>query len=163
MLKTKKQYSNNKFLFPIHCSLFTVRGQSLFEVIIAVGLSALILSGVVSLAATSVRNSSFTRNNAQATKYAQEAMEWLRGQRDSGWTNLSSHSDASGLFSCLNTLPPSTWGSVCSGTITDTIFVRDVTLTLVNSSRIDALVNVSWTDAQGTHNVESQTRFTNWR
>ena len=42
-------------------------GQSLFEVVFAIAVVAIIISGVVALSATTVRNSSFSRNNALAT------------------------------------------------------------------------------------------------
>ncbi len=126
----------------------------------------MILSGIVALATGSVRNSSYTRNNAQATKYAQEALEWIRSQRDANWTNLSDHSDTSGKIHCINELPPSSWDvASCTDTISGTIFLRTVKFTtdLANSDKIDTEITVSWTDAQGTHGVKSQTRFTNWR
>ena len=155
-----------KFLTTNYYLLSTNSGQSLFEVVVAVGLSALILVGIASLSSASVRNSGYSRNNAQATKYAQEALEWLRSQRDAGWNNLLDHSNDTGKVHCINTLPPSAWDViVCQDMISGTTFSRTVTLTTdsSDSNKIDAFVTVSWTDAQGTHNVKSQTRFTNWR
>lgn len=151
-----------KSLFTNHHSLITNSGQSLFEVVIAVGLSALILSAVASLSAGTVRNSGFTRNNAIATKYAQEALEWLRSQRDADWTNLSNNIGNK----CLNTSPPTGLTNPPCSQILTTVFSRQITLALVDVAdpdKIDAEVIVSWTDAQGTHEVKSQTRFTNWR
>lgn len=138
-------------------------GQSLFEVIVAIGISALILVGIVSLASGSVRNSSFSRNNAQATKYAQEGVEWLRGQRDAGWDNLATHSSVAGTTTCLGASPPA-WGGSCTVS-TDTKFTRNVVLTTDagNSNIINALVTVSWSDSQGNHSVHSNNKFTNWR
>ncbi|SRR4030043_248599 len=151
-----------KSLSLIPCSLSTLSGQSLFEVVVAVGLSALILTGVVSLAAGSIRNSSYSRNNAQATKYAQEALEWLRGQRDADWDAFATHSLTTGNPTDLCSSPMG-WGGTCP--IPNTIFSRNVILTTDsgNSDIIDAVVTVSWSDAQGTHQVKSNTRFTNWR
>lgn len=150
--KTKKRK-----LLHIQNDLYFARGQSLFEVVVAVGLSALILAGVVSLSAGSVRTSSFSQNNAQATKLAQEAMEWLRSQRDAGWASFrDDHSGTSNL--CLS---PIGWGGSCP--IPGTIFNRSVTLSVLDSDRVDAIVIVTWKDAQGTHEVKTQTRFTSWR
>ena len=59
-------------------------GQSLFELVVAIAISALIIVAMVSLAVNSIQNSNFAKNKALASSYAQEAMEWLRGQRDSG-------------------------------------------------------------------------------
>lgn len=147
---------NSKYKIPN-----TGYGQSLFEVVIAVGLAALILSGVVSLAAVSVRNSSFTRNNAQATKYAQEAMEWIRSQRDTNaWEDFDNNATGAPINICGF---PIDWSTACP--ISGTIFSRTATLTLEGGDpdKIIAVVTVSWTDAQGVHDVNSQTRFTNWR
>lgn len=135
------------------------KGQSLFEVVFAVGVMAIVLVGVISLAAKSVRTSTFSNSNAIATKYAQEAIEWLRKQRDDGWSNLSSRIGTT----CLSSNPLSTWGGSGSCPITgDTYFNRRVILTSISASSIDAAVEVSWSDSSGTHTVRSVTKFTNW-
>ena len=58
------------------------KGQSLFEAVVALAISALIIVAVVALVASSIRNASFSRNVTLASRYAQQATEWLRGQRD---------------------------------------------------------------------------------
>lgn len=150
---------------------FSMRGQSLFEVIIAIGVIALILVGVVSLATVSVRNSSFAGNNALATKYAQEGAEWLRQQRDASWSIFIANTGNT----CLGTLA---WGVTCP--IPGTLFSRAISFTCFRYNAgpppieiplacsdptvdiADTTVTVSWTDAQGTHVVRSATRLTNW-
>jgi Tfp pilus assembly protein PilV len=134
-------------------------GQSLFEVLVAVGISALILLGVVSLATSSVRNSNFSKNNSQATKYTQEEMEWLREQRDADWSAFMSSVGGGG---CSGTL---SWGGNCSINPT---FIRTASFTcsffnpgppptttgaICNASAniVDAQVSVTWQDAQGSH------------
>jgi type II secretory pathway pseudopilin PulG len=149
------------------------KGQSLFEVVVAVGISAMILIAVASLAAGSVRNSSFSRNNAQATKFAQEEIEWLRGQRDAGWDGFIGNIASGGCFGSFS------WGGSC---VINTTFTRSASFvcsflninlpppTVVscgvggpNINIVDATVIVSWSDAQGSHQVQSTTRFTDWR
>jgi Tfp pilus assembly protein PilV len=170
---TKRKYKNKRFISHIpdqygflgfiESDIF-IKGQSLFEVVIAVGLSALILIAAVTLSSGSVRNASFSSNNAQATKYAQEAMEWLRGQRDAGWESFrDDHSSSSGVESCLNTSPPTTWASPPCSVIAGTVFTRSVTLKTIDPDKINALVLVTWKDSQGTHEVKTQTHFTDWR
>ncbi|OGM21054.1 hypothetical protein A2714_01845 [Candidatus Woesebacteria bacterium RIFCSPHIGHO2_01_FULL_38_9] len=145
-----------------------VRGQSLFEVVIALGVMSFILVGIVSLAGTSIRNSTFSNNNALASKYTQEGMEWIRQERDTTiWSTFSardadnSPSPQTATSYCISGL---TWvsGPCGSTTITGTIFTREADLTWVNSDTTDVDVRVSWTDAQGTHTVRSSTLFTNW-
>lgn len=139
--------------------LTTNSGQSLFEVVFAVGIMAIILVAVVALAAKSVKNSDLSGANASATKYAQGAVEWIRSQRDANWTNLTSHVGTN----CLVGNPLSGWGGALPCPITgDTTFRRRAILTSINPSTIDAAVEVSWTDSSGIHTVRSVTRFTNW-
>ena len=145
----------------------TIQGQSLFEVVVAVGLSALILVGIVSLAAGSVRNSSYTRNNAQATKFAQEQIEWLRGKRDADWNGFISSIDGAG---CDSTALSFSWGGDC---VIDTVFSRLAIFECIYEGAnvpcsgivdtVDVTVEVIWTDAQGEHRVRSYTSFTDWR
>lgn len=56
-------------------------GQSLFEVMFALSVAAMILVAVVALVATSIRNSTFSKNKALANKYASELSEWLKKEK----------------------------------------------------------------------------------
>ena len=136
--------------------LKSLKGQSLFEVLVAIAVAALIMTGVVSLTTVALKNSTNTKNNALATKYAQEGIEYLREQRDLAWTNLSSRSPGSNL--CLGGNPPS-WGNCAQ---LNGIFDRRVTLSDTGFESIQAVVVVTWMDGTRTNNVNSTTRFTNW-
>jgi len=156
--------------------LYFKKGQSLFEVVVAVGLSALILISIASLATKSVSNSSYTKTNAQATKYVQEEIEWLRSQRDYSWNGFISSIVSGGCDSTDTTM---SWGSVCD---IDSLFKRTANFVCkyydistgsesslacnsgsenINIVEVDVLV--SWSDSSGNHQVGSFTRFTKWR
>ena len=144
-----------------------MRGQSLFEVIFAIAIAALILVGVVSIAASSVRNASFARNQALATRHVQETSEWLRAERDADWTAFSLRASAGGTDWCLRALSwtsPS-YSSACSASdfIGSTIFIREAKLDLTTSDIVEATITVEWTDTQGLHEARSVARYTNWR
>jgi hypothetical protein len=146
--------------------------QSLFEVIFAIAIAALVMTAVVVLSTDSVRNSSFSRNQTHATRHAQEATEWLREERDSSWINFANRTgnpcvssgswgvscEIPGVVFCLGNL---NWSSGCN--ISGSIFDRQVNLDLIELNNVEADIVVSWTDGQGTHEVRSITRFTNWR
>ncbi len=143
----------------------THKGQSLFEVVFAIGIAAIIITGVVIVSTTSIRNSTYSKNNSQATKYAQDEMEWLRSQRDLSWTGFTT--GAAGGTGCSGTY---SWGGSCT---IDSFYTRSATFACKDAAEaaatcnsaasiVDVTVNVSWTDAQGTHSVSSSTRFTNW-
>jgi len=138
------------------------KGQSLFEVILALAVVALILITVVSLAAFSVRNSSYSKNKTIAESYVQQAVEWLRGQRDTNSAFFSKNGNY-----CLNNLSFAITRK-CSDSekIADTIFKRDLTISKSDVSSKTVLkteVTVSWSDGQGIHEARSITYFSDWR
>lgn len=63
-------------------SFYLQRGQSLIEVIIAVTVGVLVLTALTFATIFSLRNASFSKNSAQATKLAQEGIERVRAGRD---------------------------------------------------------------------------------
>lgn len=152
-----------------------VFGQSLFEVVIALAVVALLAVALVSVTTVSIRNSSFSSSNAQASRHAQAALEWIRGERDYNWTTFVSR----GLTAtyCLNNLSWNT-GS-CSSTefVTGSPqFFREVslvcytnqgaTVSACSASGVDtvqASVRVTWTDSQGSHSVLTPVQLTNWK
>ena len=154
------------------------QGQSLFELVVAIAISALIIIALVSLATLSIRNSTYSKNKALAANYAQEATEWLRGQRDNNtdvfFKDALNNTNTSGSGYCLSNSPIS-FGSLVIGISTpgycaklseNTIFTRYVILTTTTQSGktvVEADVVVSWSDAQGFHEITSATNFTDWR
>lgn len=148
-------------------------GQSLFEVVVAVAISALIMVSLVSLVSNSIRNASFARNKGIAGTYAQQATEWLRGQRDGNIATFSTNVQTP--VWCLKDLnwAPSQAGS-CSGEgdqIAATPFSRQATFNLsivtdpdgATKDIVEVDVSVSWEDSGGSHVVTSATNFADWR
>lgn len=147
----------------------TQEGMSLFEIVLSIGVLTLVLVGIVSLATTSVRNSTFSKEKTLSSKYAQEASEWLRSERDIDRTAFINRAGAVGVAVnyCLQTLVWSNPG-VCSAgeVITDTPFKRDLTLTkkiTATKTVIETDVIVSWTNSQGEHQARSVTYLSDWR
>ncbi len=141
----------------------TNQGQSLFEVIIAVGVTSIVLVAIINTAIVSVRNTSYSRNKTLAARHIQEANEWLRGERDASWDSFSAHATISPSW-CLSTLD---WAKARSCTETDNIvgtpFERELILTIISTQQISTQVKVYWNDSQGYHEVKSATYLTDWR
>lgn len=147
----------------------TNSGQSMFEVVMAIFIMSLIIVGVVILATNSITNSSFSRNKTLAGRYAQEAIEWLRSQRDSDITTFIAKVPivSTPYTYCLNTLAWTNTG-VCLSTeiITGSIFRRETVLTkslISQKTVIEADVKVYWNDSKGYHEARSVTNFTDVR
>lgn len=146
-------------------------GQSLFEVVFAMTIISLVLLAIVLLSTVSVRNNIYSKNKSLATQYGQEGMEWLRHIRDEsgGWSYLLIKSDGGDgktwCFNDLNETPPLSGVGHCNNsTISGTDFVREVNL-VKNATEdiITARVVVMWSDAQGQHQSDVITSFTNWK
>ena len=141
------------------------KGQSLFEVVVALAISALIIVALVSLVSNSIRNATFSRNKNQAASLAQAATEWLRAQRDSDIATFMTNIQTPSW--CFKDLAWTVNGP-CGATdnVPDTIFLRQVNFASTVSAGktiVEADVVVSWTDSQGLHEVTSATNFTDWR
>lgn len=143
----------------------TQKGQSLFEVVVAIAISALIIVTIVSLVSNSLRNATFAKNNAQAASLGQQATEWLRTERDTDvaafMTNVTT------LTWCFKDLAWTITGPCLDPqNIPETLFYREghfVTSLVGGKTVVAADIVVSWTDAQGLHQVTSATNFTDWR
>lgn len=141
-----------------------IKGQSLFEVVFAIAITAIILTGVLSLATTSVRNVDSSKNKSIASSEGRASIDWLRRQRDSDWDNLAGFSSFSGITYCLEN--PDEGLKLKEGDclkIPGTNLTREVTLSFTDSEDvIQADVEVYWMDAQGLHIENLVTWFSNW-
>lgn len=158
---------NNKFKIKS-----SEKGQSLFELVVAIAISALMVVAMVSLAVNSIQNSNFSKNKARAATYAQQATEWLRGQRDNNIetfiTEVEKATDPNER--CFNSLPAtisslSLFPCASNESIDGTPFQRYVIFSFGNDSKtvITADVTVTWTDSGGAHEAASVTSFSDWR
>ncbi len=141
-----------------------ILGQSLFEVVVAIGIVSAILVGVMSLATDSISNSTFSREQALAQTYTQEAIEWLRGQRDMDWDTFLGHASGGGTVWCLQTLSWDNSGACSlSETIPGTNFRRQVNLSTVTMDEVRVVVSTYWEGTGGQHKAEVTTKLNNWK
>lgn len=137
-------------------------GQSIYEVVVAIGIITFALLAMVGMVISSIAATTYTRNKSNANRYTQEAIEWLRSERNADWdtffNNATSHASASGT--CVGSL---NW-TAGSCTIVDTIYRRRMffNVTLNPTVEIDVRVETQWDDGRGTHVSEASTTFTNW-
>lgn len=143
-----------------------IKGQSLFEVVLALGVITAISVGIVSLTVNAIRNASFSKNKTLAGRYAQEATEWLRSQRDTDFDVFQDN-----ILVSPRCFPSLVWtGRVGSCGATDNIsgtplfrIIEFSSTTISGKTVIEASVKVYWDDSQGYHEVKSTTSYTDWR
>jgi Tfp pilus assembly protein PilV len=142
-------------------------GQSLIEVLAALAIILLVIVALIRATTISMKSSDFSKTQVLATSYAQEAIEWVRAERDRDWDNIA---DRAGSTFCLNSESLSDWpsSSLCSGDEEYGLagrFKREVTLTAVGGegNRVEVKVILSWQDASGEHQSQLTTYLSNWR
>jgi len=57
-------------------------GQTLLEMVVVLGILAIVIFALVGVTTISIRNAGFSRNQVLATKYAQQAIEKIRASRE---------------------------------------------------------------------------------
>lgn len=143
------------------------KGQSMFELLVAVFVIAISLVAILGLVTGAIGNTTFSKERTQANKFTQEAVEWLRSERDSNWLTFKNKGGADGNKYCLPNLmywPTATTGT-CGAFIPNTNFTREAILTYSSSDPdiVEARVITSWSDSSGKHDSTVITYFTNWR
>ncbi|MEK7166141.1 MAG: hypothetical protein AAB874_05030 [Patescibacteria group bacterium] len=140
-------------------------GQSLVEIIVGLGVISSVLGGLMSAITFSTSNTQFARNKTLATKYSQEAVEWLRVQRDANWYTFNSRASSGGSVYCFNTLTWNSGSCISTETINDDydIFRREVTLSNPTTGRVNVAIRVYWQQGARTSDVQVNTYLTRWQ
>jgi Tfp pilus assembly protein PilV len=136
------------------------RGQSLAEIVVTIGIVALLVTGVVAATTTSLRNNQAGRVRSLAVQFAQEGIELTRELRGAGWSDFQVYS---GLW-CLdkNGIWTQAVGS-CAPNI-DGTFTRSVTFTWnATDERMEVAVTVAWNDSGIPRSTTIETYLTNWK
>ena len=120
------------------------------EVIIAMAISVILVSGLVFSVTTSIRNSQFAQSQTLATKFSQEAMEKIRSYRDkNNWTTFIANCGSLPAMGISAPPPPSTRTVSCADT------------SPVDPNKKAVTVTVSWTDPTGAHKSQLTAYFSN--
>ncbi len=145
-----------------------VDGQSLIEVIVSVGIAAILAVAIISASLVSNKTARTARSNAQATKLAEEYIEEIRVFRDrQGYGALSNNSC---YIINMPSSDPSSWTLTDGGSCPQTLveggmnFTRQLAIadgTDLNTKLITA--TVQWIDSGGTQTVTSHTILSLWQ
>ncbi len=132
----------------------------MIEVLVAIGLLAIIASSFLLFSVSQLRTSDETGQSTETLSAAQEGVDAVRAIRDQGWPNV-----ATGTHGLAYSTTTSAW--VFQGTSdTSTGYTRTITVTDVPSSTSERLVVVTvvWVDAsQKTQTTTLSTILTDWQ
>lgn len=79
----------------------STKGQSLLELVIVIAVAIIVISALTSATISSLRNANFSKNQLQATKFAQEGLEKVRSIRERNGLVLANFGTATTKFSDL--------------------------------------------------------------
>ena len=137
-------------------------GQSLFEVVISLGLIALVLFALTSLLARGQSNANVAKDTSQRARAVTEVNEWLRSERDSSWSDFKAKAEKT---YCVNTLD---WNTAhqCYSDMSGQSFSRQLVLSNPSGGGghiIQAVVTMSWSDSTGSQTQIFTSYFSDWQ
>ena len=162
------------------------KGTTLLEVIFTIVVIGMVLGALITAVNYGLSNAQYARNKALATKYGQEAVEWLRNERSFlGWSEFYAKAcSVSGCAYCVDTLPAcpaagsccnspnppgACWPGSASCTPTQVIndqfdsFHREVTLEQDGVDKVNVQVRVFWQQGNRDSEIELNTYLTRWQ
>ncbi len=139
-------------------------GQSLIEVVVAIGVMSLLLVALLVTVSLSIKNSRLAKDRNQAVALAQEGVELIRAYRDYDYAEFYSKDSLVAYDLPYNWVVEDGLGDSCSATdfaIRD-FFRRCVLVTRVDATSTDVQVTVEWQEGSRTHEVFQITRLSQW-
>ena len=133
----------------------------MMEVLIFVSILSLFFVTAAAITTASLRNLKVQEHKILATRYAEELLEWLRGEKEANWNTFTNHTDTY----CFNSSPITSWESPgnCLGYSLNNLYKREVTLTVQGTpSQVNVSITVEWQETGNTYKVPLNTIFTIW-
>lgn len=138
---------------------------SLIEVLVFVSVISVFFVSAAAVVSIILRNMKVTEHKLIGTRYAEEAVEWLRSEKETDWNTFVAHAPLStGTEYCLNTL---NWSSAQCNYTMNNMFKRTVSVSSQQSSdgfkyQVNAEVVVEWQEAGKTYQIPIDTVFSVW-
>lgn len=141
------------------------KGQSLVEVVVAIGAMSVLLVALLSLMSLSLKNSRMAKNRAKAVALAQEGVELMRAFRDYSWSGFTDRANGN------NYNLPGSWvveddlSGLCSyDREINELYYRCVSLNVVEAGAVIGVsVEVGWPEGENTLIVNQSTQLANWQ
>jgi len=153
-----------------------MKGQSLIEVVVAVGITTLLSVALLSVVSISIKNSRVARDRTIAVELAQGGIELMRTYRDYNWTTFSGKASVGGTDWVL----AENW--IVEVGLTDENCDADTKMSeagnFSNYSRcvnlisemsgldvvaVDVVITISWNEGDQIKEVVQSTRLSKWQ
>lgn len=147
------------------------RGSTLIEVLVAILLMAIVLTGLSTALSYTLKNSAQADYRQLATRHAQDVIEILRKERDSlgSWATFRSTLPSTGQVRCVpgtaDQISEFTASTTCMTTNNVTVaespvgFRRRVTIDQNTATLVQVTVTVEWVEGSATRDVDLVQQF----
>lgn len=141
---------------------FGESGQTLLEMVVALAIIILLITGVIVAATNSLKTARYSQAKSLSVHYAQEAMEIMRTIRDKSWATFSTYGGELPKVWCMDKNGVlSAAAGTCPFTI-DNKYNRTVTATWQDPKmKVETLV--TWSEGSQNYQTSLTTYFTQWR
>ncbi len=144
-------------------------GQTLIEVLLALGVAVIIVTAITAVIVTALNNATFTKNQNLANQYVQQGMEIVRAIRDKSWNDFFNYNLTNYCLPQDSTVPEHKTGPSCEGQgdifVGGVKFIREITLNRnypdcrgPTNTKVKVTVKVQWSDSKCPE-VPPQARF----
>lgn len=140
------------------------KGQSLIEVLVAIGAMSLLMVSLLSLVVMSLKNSRVAKNRARAVSLAQEGVELMRSYRDYSFSALNSSVRSQAYQLSPNWTVTDGLSIDCDATnyeIND-LFSRCVQVQADGSSGVNVVVSLYWLEGATVKQIDQLTKLSSW-
>ncbi len=142
--------------------MFNKKSFSLIEVLVFTAVLGLFFVAAISVATFNFKNMKIQEHKILATRYAEEAVEWVKQEKEDDWTEFITHGTLSGRPYCFNSI---NWDSpsppACDDYGLNNIYKRE--LLIKNShnpvDQVDVTITVSWQDMGTNLSVQIKSVF----
>lgn len=135
----------------------TLKGETLFEILLSIALLAILATGLFALLSSQLISQGRDENSTMALSLAEEGLLATRAIRDASWTAA-----ASGTHGVL--LSGGTWSFSDSEDVTDELYHRTVTVSVVSDTQKQVVSKVTWLAHGNTQqSVQLTSVITDWR
>ncbi len=138
------------------------QGQTMVEIIVAIGVVVLLATGLIAGATITIKSAQFGKSKTLAARYSQEALEKARSLRDSGWESFVLYGSPSGKQWCLDKLGIWTETSVSCPVNIDNFYTRSV-IFVWQEPNMKVDVATTWLDGTKIYRVDMGTILTQWQ
>lgn len=120
---------------------------TLIEILVFVTILTLFFLTAIVVTTYFLQTIKFQQYKIVATHYAEEAMEWLKSEKEKDWEDFSSHDiSGNGTTYCLNDLNFNVLSSCENYSLGNSLFKRELLIKNIGSpvNQIEGIVTVYW-------------------